>query len=157
VFGQVNQEDLLESLQQQAESLEPEAKDVKLKRLASYMLNLSPIGPEAAKRYARAEANDLLREEPEHVGLRALLLAVRGLQAAWPNRLDDIVDEINGLVRMVERAMASGTLRSAKIRTAVAALAYLRNPYDQIFDFQVEAGFIDDKAIIREAWMSIGE
>jgi len=68
-----------------------------------------------------------------------------------------IADEINGLVQIVERALASGDLRSAKIRTAVTALAYLRNPYDHIFDLHVEAGFIDDKEVIREAWMSIGE
>src|SRR5207244_5202278 len=53
VFGQVNQEDLLETLQQQTEGMEPEAKSARLKRLASYMLNLSPIGHESAKQYAR--------------------------------------------------------------------------------------------------------
>lgn len=51
----------------------------------------------------------------------------------------------------------SPEIRSAKVRTAVAALAYLRNPYDHIFDFQVEAGFIDDRGVIAEAWKSIGE
>src|SRR5262249_6972103 len=37
VFGQANQEDLLESLQQQTEALGSEARDLRLKRLASYM------------------------------------------------------------------------------------------------------------------------
>ena len=43
VFGQINQEDLLDTLQQQALGLDRDAKDAKLRRLASYMLNLSPI------------------------------------------------------------------------------------------------------------------
>jgi hypothetical protein len=48
VFGQINQEDLLDTLQQQALGLDPDAKDAKLRRLASYMLNLSPIRHESA-------------------------------------------------------------------------------------------------------------
>jgi hypothetical protein len=48
VFGQINQEDLLDTLQQQALGLDADAKDAKLRRLASYMLNLSPIRHESA-------------------------------------------------------------------------------------------------------------
>ena len=155
VFGQVNQEDLLESLQQQTEGLDPEVKNAKLRRLSSYMLNLSPIGHEAAWRHALDEANDLLRAGSDYAGLRELLRAARELQATRANDLAEATDEVDGLVRMVERAMVSGDIRSAKIRKATAALAYLRNPYDHIFDLHVEGGFIDDIAVIREAWMSI--
>ena len=42
---------------------------------------------------------------------------------------------------MVQRGMVSWNLRSAKVHKAVAALAYLRNPYDHIFDLHVESGF----------------
>jgi uncharacterized membrane protein YkvA (DUF1232 family) len=155
VFGQVNQEDLLESLQQQTEGLDPEVKNAKLRRLASYMLNLSPIGHEAAWRHALDEANDLLRAGADYAGLRELLRVARELQATRANDLAEAADEVDGLVRMVERAMVSGDVRSAKIRKATAALAYLRNPYDHIFDLHVEGGFIDDIAVIREAWVSI--
>jgi uncharacterized membrane protein YkvA (DUF1232 family) len=155
VFGQVNQEDLLESLQQQTEDLPPEMRDAKLKRLASYMLNLSPIGRTAAKCQAMNEAGDLLRDGSDYTGLRQLLRAVRELQATWDNSLGEISGEIDELVRMVERAMASGKLRSSKIRKAVAALAYLRNPYDHIFDLHVEGGFADDIEVIREACVSM--
>ena len=155
VFGQVNQEDLLESLQQQTEGLDPEVKNAKLRRLSSYMLNLSPIGHEAAWRHALDEANDLLRAGSDYAGLRELLRAARELQATRANDLAEAKDEVDGLVRMVERAMVSGDIRSAKIRKATAALAYLRNPYDHIFDLHVEGGFIDDIAVIREAWLSI--
>jgi uncharacterized membrane protein YkvA (DUF1232 family) len=157
VFGQVNQEDLLESLQQQTEGLSPDLKDAKLRRLRSYMLNLSPIGRDAARRHSLNEADDLLRTGSDYTGLRELLRAVRELQSAWENPLREINDEINGLVRMVERAIDSGNPRSAKIRRAVAALAYLRNPYDHIFDLHVEGGFIDDIEVIREAWVSINK
>jgi uncharacterized membrane protein YkvA (DUF1232 family) len=155
VFGQVNQEDLLESLQQQTEGLDPEIKNAKLRRLSSYMLNLSPIGHEAAWRHALDEADDLLRAGSDYAGLRELLRAARELQATRANDLAEARVEVDGLVRMVERAMVSGDIRSAQIRKATAALAYLRNPYDHIFDLHVEGGFIDDIAVIREAWVSI--
>jgi uncharacterized membrane protein YkvA (DUF1232 family) len=154
VFGQINQEDLLETLLQQTAGLDPEAKDARFRRLASYMLNLSPIGHEAAKKYAADEATGLLNGV-DYAGLRELLRAVRELQAAWSTTLREIVPEINGLLRLVEDAIAAGNERSAKIHKAVAALAYLRNPYDHIFDLHVEAGFIDDIEVIREAWAAI--
>lgn len=155
VFGQVNQEDLLETLQQQTEGVDPAAKNTRLRRLASYMLNLSPIGHEAAKRYARNEATMLLNSDSNCAGLRELLRSVRDLQAAWESALGPVKEEIGGLVRIVERAMEDGSLRSAKIHKAVAALAYLRNPYDHIFDLHVEGGFVDDMGVIRDAWASI--
>jgi len=33
---------------------------------------------------------------------------------------------------------------TSSVRRTVAALAYLRNPYDRIFDLHVEGGFADD-------------
>jgi uncharacterized membrane protein YkvA (DUF1232 family) len=101
------------------------------------------------------EADDLLRAGSDYVGLRKLLRAVGELQATRANDLAEARDEIDGLVRMVERAVVSGDTRYAKIRKATAALAYLRNPYDHIFDLHVEGGFVDDIAVIREAWVSI--
>lgn len=52
VFGQVNQEDLLDDLRQQLEGLEPEKRHKVLRRLSSYMLNLSPIGHEEDVRHS---------------------------------------------------------------------------------------------------------
>ena len=34
----------------------------------------------------------------------------------------------------------------------MAALAYLRNPYDHVFDLQTEGGFDDDIAELRKAY-----
>jgi uncharacterized membrane protein YkvA (DUF1232 family) len=120
-------------------------------------LNLSPIGRDAARRQCSDEANDLLRGDSDHTGLKELLRAVRALQTARQNDLMDITQEIDGLAGMVERAMISGDLRSPKIRKATAALAYLRNPYDQIFDLHVEGGFLDDREVVRAAWTSVNK
>src|SRR5262245_35641044 len=108
------------------------------------MLNLSPIGHEEAKRQAVDDANELINPDAGDAGLLKLLGAIIKLQSDWKSALGQIADEINGLVAIVEEALESRDLRSAKVRTAVAALAYLRNPYDRIFDSHVEAGFIDD-------------
>jgi uncharacterized membrane protein YkvA (DUF1232 family) len=66
-----------------------------------------------------------------------------------------VKDELDGLICMVERAMESGNTRSSSVRKAVAALAYLRNPYDHIFDLHSEGGFVDDIDVIRKAWAAV--
>ena len=155
VFGQANQEDLLENLQHQIRGLASEASDMKLRRLASYMLNLSPIGRQAAAQHALDEADALIQELSPYPGLKKLLRDVRGLQLDRPSDLAVAAAEISSLVSQVEEAIAVGDVHTPDTRTAVSALAYLRNPYDHIFDFQVEGGFVDDLAVIHEAWMSI--
>ena len=155
VFGQVNQEDLLEHLQQQTEGLDPSAKDARLKRLASYMLNLSPIGHEAALRHAREESETLLLAGSNYADLRKLLMACRQLLIEKAVELSEVKEEVEGLVRMVERAVESGDTRSGPIRKAVAALAYLRNPYDHIFDLHSEGGFVDDIDVIQKTWSAV--
>ena len=90
-----------------------EVKNAKLKRLSSYMLNLSPIGREAAKRYALDEADDLLGADSNHAGLHELLRAVKELQGTRGDDLAEVRAEVDGLVRLVEPAVVSGDLRSA--------------------------------------------
>ena len=89
--------------------------------------------------------------------MRELIRSVCELQTLWKDTLGQLKNEIDGMVRIVEEAMSTGLLGAAKIRTAVAALAYLRNPYDHIFDLYGEGGFIDDQEVIREAWASINK
>ncbi len=62
--------------------------------------------------------------------------------------------EIDGLLRIVRQGVAI-KLRPSTLYSAVAALAYLRNPYDHIFDLHVEGGFADDMAVIRGAWATV--
>ena len=76
VFGQVNQEDLLKNLQRQVEEITEEERDKVLRRLASYMLNLSPIRQEQAIRFAQEEADELLAAYPASGGIERLLQGV---------------------------------------------------------------------------------
>jgi hypothetical protein len=155
VFGQVNQGDLLERLREQADALGPEAKDARLRRLASYMLNLSPIGRDAAMELARSEALTLAKQGPQSSGTCDLIAAVRRLVAGSPNVLSVVAAEVECLINVVKSATEPGKLKSAHALKVLAALAYLRNPYDQIFDLQVEGGYIDDIEVIREAWQAV--
>jgi hypothetical protein len=155
VFGQVNQEDLLQDLQAQVEASQPEDQQKRLKRLASYMLNLSPIGHAHALKHAKEEALHLSTDGLLDGSLEALLRAVRSMQKDCPADLDEVRVEVNGLVALVRKAMKSGKLGNHRVKRALAALAYLRNPYDRIFDLHVEGGFSDDNAILKEAWKSV--
>lgn len=155
VFGQANQEDLLENLQAQVETAQPEEQQKKLKRLASYMLNLSPIGHVHAVTHAKEEALQLAKHGLIDGSLEELLQTVRRMLAERPTDLNEVRSEINGLVDLVRKAMDSGNLKSRCVIHALEALAYLRNPYDHIFDFHVEGGFADDSAIIKEKWQLI--
>jgi hypothetical protein len=64
--------------------METEAKDAKLRRLGNYILKLSPIGQQAAKHFARDEANeDMLKADSNYAGLRELLRSGGELQRVW--------------------------------------------------------------------------
>ncbi|HEU0140135.1 MAG TPA: helicase-related protein [Bryobacteraceae bacterium] len=155
VFGQANQEDLLDDLQSHVESLSSFEQEQLLKRLASYMLNLSPISHEQALRHAENEADDLLREG-SGAGLQKLIVDVERMRAERQSELASIDSEVSGLLQLVRRATAmpdSG--EGAAVRSAIAALAYLRNPYDRVFDLHVEGGFVDDVMVIKDAWATV--
>jgi hypothetical protein len=148
VFGQTNQEDLLDALQSQVESLDSSERARLLRRLAGYMLNLSPMGHEHAVRRALVEADAVLGD---HGGatLEKLVQDVLQLQASRPEELG-AVPEIQALVDAVRQSVATST-SLPMLRQAVAALTYLRNPYDRVFDLHVEGGFDDDIEEIKAA------
>ena len=154
VFGQANQEDLLERLQELVDQKPAEEHDRIVKRLASYMLNLSPIGRCEALRHAEEEAAALL--SGDRAQLRILLDDVKRLRDAHP-QLREISVELDGLVRIVEKALETNDVKGRGLRRSVVALTYLRNPYDHIFDLHVEGGFADDIEIVRDAWTSIDD
>ena len=155
VFGQANQEDLLDDLQQRLGGLAPKEHEKALRRLSSYMLNLSPIGHAEAVRHSQEEADSLLDGYPEHDGVETLLRAVARMRTDRPDDLAVVNDEIEALVQFVQRALAAGDVRSRQVRVAVAALTYLRNPYDHVFDLQVDGGFDDDIAVLRDAYSAV--
>jgi Type III restriction enzyme, res subunit len=155
VFGQMNQEDLLGNLQQQLQTLSAVEQDRAFRRLTSYMLNLSPIGHQHALEHAQEEADRLLAEHPKSNGLRKLLQDVVRLQVERPDELAEVERELTSLVAFAEQALAKGGVESRTLRKIVTALAYLRNPYDRIFDLHVEGGFADDIAEIRKAFAAL--
>jgi uncharacterized membrane protein YkvA (DUF1232 family) len=156
VFGQANQEDLLEHLQERIEGLDFAVKDAMLKRLASYMLNLTPIRHGEALRHAMEESRKLcVAGADDDTGLRQLLTTCRQILVERATQLLEVKTEIEGLIRLVEQAVQSRNTRSSVIRKAVAALAYFRNPYDHIFDLHSEGGFVDDVDVIQKAWAVI--
>ena len=151
-FGQPNQEELLRTLQG---SVGGEPDESNTRRLASYMLNLSPIGHQFAINHARKEAKKLIEVMNGSDGLEKLLKEVRNIRKKWKVELSVVSEELDKLVQIVKSAMAPSTLQPSGLLEAVAALEYLRNPYDKVFDAHVEGGFADDIEVVRNAWTKI--
>lgn len=154
VFGQSNQEDLLDTLQRQSATLEPASREAHLKRLSSYMLNLSPIDHATALRHAAEEADGLLKDATGVAVLR-LVADVRQLLRDRAVELSAIASEVDGLLKIIEGGARSDRQAPSARRIALEALSYLRNPYDQIFDLHVEGGFMDDVAVVQRAWAKL--
>lgn len=152
VFGQVNQQDLLEDIHTQIDALSPEERERAFKRLASYMLNLSPFSHEQALEYAAEEADGLLAAHPTGDGVARLLISINQMRVERAADLSPVSTELDGLVDVVQEFLSNGDGRSEAVRSALTALTYLRNPYDRIFDLQVEDGLSDDIDVIRHTW-----
>ena len=148
VFGQVNQEHLLLDLEQRLATLEPPEREEAQRRLAGYMLNLSPIGAVEAQKFANMEALTLLGSEG-CVGLELLIEDVRRILGRHGADLSPVREEIEFLITCIEHAITTGE-RSRQVRLAVTAMSYLRNPYDQFFDAQAVGGFDDDIIVLRK-------
>lgn len=63
--------------------------------------------------------------------------------------------ELDGIMRFVKKSNSFHNPNSRALKSAVAALLYLKNPYDRVFDFHVEGGFEDDCEMIRKVWKTI--
>jgi hypothetical protein len=150
VFGQANQGDLLGDLEDRLQSLSPGQRTTAKRRLAGYMLSLSPIGSAEAMKFANIEARQLL-DTGETASLLRLVAEVRRIVANHPTELAPAMQLIGALTSRIEEALATGDRKSHKLRKAVTALAYLRNPYDQFFDGQSVGGFDDDIKVLRKA------
>ena len=80
---------------------------------------------------------------------------MRNIRKKWKVELSVVSEELDKLVQIVKSAMAPSTLQPSGLLEAVAALEYLRNPYDKVFDAHVEGGFADDIEVVRNAWTKI--
>lgn len=139
VFGQANQEDLLARLRNKRASADS-------KRLEPYMLNLAPFKPGFAWKAAKGEASAHLADH-SWKWLRQLLLdADKLLKKFGPVMGQDGLTAGQCLTAFVREFVTSqGAIPQAQVlRAAVAALVYLRNPYDDRFDIHRTVGFRDD-------------
>src|SRR5262249_19109646 len=94
VFGQVNQDDVLESLRRQVGARPSEERDKLFRRPASYMLNLSRIGHEQALARAAQEADELLSTHRTSDGIDRLLRAVYHLRIDLSEELSVVSIEL---------------------------------------------------------------
>lgn len=155
VFGQVNQQDLLDDMHTRIEALPLEERERAFRRLASYMLNLSPFSHEQALEHAAEEAEGLLATHPMRDSIAQLLRSIARLRVERAADLSPVSTELDTLVEVVQEFLSSGNGRSIAVRSALTALAYLRNPYDRIFDLHVEGGLSDDIDVIRQTWTAL--
>jgi uncharacterized membrane protein YkvA (DUF1232 family) len=118
------------------------------------MLNLSPIGHEHALTHARDEADQLLQDPRGR--LETLLADVEQLRQQHHAELEAVNPMLRGMIAAVRKWQATGGKCTSAVRGVVAALAYLRNPYDRIFDLHVEGGFADDVIVLTRAWTAMG-
>src|SRR5262249_7072870 len=126
VFGQVNQQDLLEDIDAQIEALPPVERERAFKRLASYMLNLSPFSHEQALEYAAEEAARLLAAHPSGDGVARLLISINQMRVERAADLSSVSTELDGLVNLIQQFVSTGSGRSEAVRCALTALTYLR-------------------------------
>jgi hypothetical protein len=150
VFGQVNQEHLLNDLEKRLEALPAHDRDAARRRLSGYMLNLSPIDSRVALRYSEEEAERMLAGG-DSSALAKLLDEVTRIAERHAQELTPAMSVIEALTIELRTALREGRLKTRRLRKVVAALAYLRNPYDQYFDGQSIGGFDDDIVVLKRA------
>ena len=147
VFGQPRQQDVVTRIREKLTGDAGQLDDSALARLPAYMIDLSPFEPEHAWRSAQAEAEQLLLDATAR---RRLIREVQEMLGK-KKHLVAIERELNELTLYVERSGHNGQADTSQIAKAIAALAYVRNPYDAVYDFFEGLGFEDDIAIVKEA------
>lgn len=150
VLGQPRQQDIIESLLK----MFPEANPSDIgKALVKYTINLSPIPKGHAARMAEQEARELIGD-PQR--LSQTLEEVRQLaERESTGQLQPVTKEIRDLVQLASDGDGSPGAAPAKRIQAIAALLYLLNPYDDLYDFHDGIGYQDDIAQLRRAHASL--
>ena len=150
VLGQPRQQDIIESLLK----MFPKANRSDIgKALLKYTINLSPISKGHALRMAQRDACDLLGD-PQR--LSQTLEEVRRLaDRESTGQLQPVLKEIQDLLLLAADREASPGATPDKRLQAIAALLYLLNPYDDLYDFHDGIGYQDDIAQIRQVHASL--
>lgn len=145
VLGQPRQQDIIESLLK----MFPDANPSHIgKALVKYTINLSPIPKRHAARMADQEAR-VLATDPQRLA-QTIDEVRRLLSRESTGALQQVITEIEDLLRVAGDGAASPEAVPINRIRAIAALLYLLNPYDALYDFHDGIGFQDDIAKIRQ-------
>ncbi len=150
VLGQPRQQDIIESLLK----MFPEANPSDIgKALVKYTINLSPVPKGHAARMAEREARELIGDPRR---LSQTLEEVRQLaERESTGQLQPVTKEILDLVQLASDGAGPSGAAPAKRTKAIAALLYLLNPYDDLYDFHDGIGYQDDIARLRQVHASL--
>jgi hypothetical protein len=137
-FGQPHQQDMIDEIKAK---MDPKGQswDINLEHL---MINLSPISQDEVWQDSLAEAREILFDPSK---ISQLLIAVRELCRAKADCLKHTWKEINDFLEYFNKIGIPPPESQAQMaREIVAALLYLINPYDSIYDRFPRIGFADD-------------
>lgn len=146
VFGQANQEHLLKDLTGRLEHLNYQEQAKARRVLRGYMLSLSPVTRAHALKSAQEEAGELVKCKES---LARLVADIREIVAEHSTAMLIVQTELEALLDLVEGSRTP----SRELKKSVAALVYLRNPFDEHFDTQSAGGFDDDIEVIRQTYL----
>jgi len=148
VFGQPRQQDIIEALLRKFSEANPGEIGMKL---AKYTINLSPIPDGHASQSAKIEASALLDD------LKKLTLVLDDVRRLMDTNVEkhllSVKNEVRELLRIAATPDATDVSPQLSHRVeAIAALVYLLNPYDDLFDRYDGIGYHDDIAQIRKTF-----
>lgn len=148
VFGQPRQQDLLDQLERKVQELAPTRHGDYREDLPAYTIDLSPIDAHHVLKEARREAVELAQRPLE---IERLVQAVQVMLSERARELAPVRRQVEELSALVQApGAASGLPETARLHESLAALLYLRNPFDAAFDHHAELGLGDDIQVIRD-------
>ncbi|MEQ1897459.1 MAG: hypothetical protein ABL971_08755 [Vicinamibacterales bacterium] len=146
VFGQPRQQDLLDRIQRNLSSgVDREGQHAALTR---YMINLSPMDGRHAVERSNREA-ERIHDDPVH--LSRLLDETADLRKERSAELAHVSADLDALIALVLRRVNGAAVPAGKLKAAIAALAYLCDPFDALYDQHAHLGLEDDARHIRKA------
>lgn len=143
-FGQPRQQDMIEEIQSVMTKKGMKIND----SLEHLMINLSPLDSDDIRSDCIKGAKKIAAD-PSQVAV--LSQRVHELCVAKLDVLSCVSNEINDLLNFVSLKTSTSLARNNKMIYALAALLYLLNPYDSIYDRFPAFGFKDDIEVIRKA------
>ena len=144
VFGQPRQEDVVRRIR---ENLGDDIREETLNQfLPAYMINLSPFAGEAIWQSSIAQAKKIVSAEST---LMHFISFVEECVLQHADRLSTVECEIQALINVVSGHRGTHDASDAVIQ-CTAALHYLVNPFDAVYDFYEHIGFEDDIRRIKQ-------